>query len=150
MNEASSACTPWDIQVDQLVKTAGVSVSMARDTVIFDWLTQGDTNPYTDLVVERGHMPGREVVRYVGMMMNPAKETEKEIPFGLKISQRGRRGARHYPGNAVRDYLVYENMKSLMGSGTHYDDALDKINDMFESERRDTIEKAYQRENRKR
>ena len=45
---------------------------------------------------------------------------------------------------------MYDNMKSIMDAGTRYNDALDHINDMFEGDQRDTIEKAYQREKRKR
>ena len=149
MTVASPPETPWDIQIDRLVRDKGVSVSMARDTVILDWLIKGDTSPYSALV-EQNHMPGREVVRYLGWMMNPAPGTEETIPFSLKVSQRGRRGARQYPGNEVRDSQVYDNMKSIMDAGTRYNDALDHINDMFEGDQRDTIEKAYQREKRKR
>ena len=149
MTVASPPETPWDIQIDRLVRDKGVSVSMARDTVILDWLIKGDTSPYSALV-KQNHMPGREVVRYLGWMMNPATGTEETIPFSLKVSQRGRRGARPYPGNEVRDSLVYDNMKSIMDAGTRYNDALDHINGMFEGDQRDTIEKAYQREKRKR
>ena len=141
----SDPCQPWDIAVDRQVRINGASPGLARDFVILQWLAQGDTRPYSDFTA-RGHEPDREVTRYLGMMLNPSDNTEKEIPYRLEIRQRGRRGRPVNPQTAVRDGLIFDQVTGMKAEGIRYDGALDRVADMFPGDQRDMIEKAYKNE----
>ena len=141
----SDPCQPWDISVDQLVLCNGASPGLARDFVILQWLAQGDTRPYSDFTA-RGHQPGREVTRYIGMMLNPSDDTEKEIPCRLEVRHRGRRGRPVNPQTAVRDGLIFDQVTRMKAERISYDGALDRVADMFPGDQRDMIEKAYKKE----
>ena len=139
--------TPWDIRVDQLMRETGATQQVARDFVILDWLLKGYTAPYTAFVV-KGHAPSAEVIKYIALMMNPAKGTDEIIPFALKVSSRGRKGRRPDPAIEVRDKLLAQNVERLMDTKT-YNKALDEVADLLgeglDNDPRDTVEKAYKR-----
>lgn len=141
--------TAWDIQVDQLVREYGETLDTARDRVILYWLSKGDTRPFTAFV-ETGHTPCKQVIIYLAWMMNPAPETESEIPYSLKITQRGRVGRRRDPENDVRDDLIRKYVDKLREQGLKYDAAIDKVADLFledlqDTDPRETVEKAYKK-----
>lgn len=136
--------TPWDISADLYVKMRGVSMSEARDAVILDWLQAGYTGAYTAFVIKQGHSPGRLVLEYVALMMNPADGTEVSVPF--KLSVKGRRGAgrRRNPEKTLRDRLIFEQVRRRMDNEMTYDEAITAVdNECLGGGQRDTIEKAY-------
>ena len=139
--------TPWDIRVDQLIRESGATQQVARDHVILEWLSKGDTVPFTEFVYQ-GHVPGDAVIKYVANMMNPAKGTDELIPFALEVSSRGRKGRRSSPRIEIRDKLLAKNVERLMETKS-YNEALDEVADLLgeglDNDPRDTVEKAYKR-----
>ena len=140
--------TPWDIRVDQLMREYNATQQIARDLVILDWLLKGDTRPFTAFVIKGHHIPGIEVIRYVALMMNPAKGTDENVPFALVISSRGRKGRRRNPAIEIRDKLLAQKVELLMETKS-YNEALNEVADLLgeglDSDSRDTVEKAYKR-----
>ena len=139
--------TPWDIRVDQLIREFGATQQDARDLVILDWLIKGDTVPFTAFVLQ-GHVPGGEVIKYVALMMNPAKGTDEHVPYALEVSSRGRKGRRSSPTIEFRNKLLGENVERRMETMS-YNKALDEVADLLgeglDNDPRDTVEKAYKR-----
>ena len=139
--------TPWDIRVDQRMREDGATQQVARDIVILDWLMKGDTTPYTAFVLQ-GHAPGAEVIKYIALMMNPAKGTDDTIPYALEVNSRGRKGRRPDPAIELRNELLAQNVERLMETKS-YNEALDQVADMLgeglDTDPRDTVEKAYKR-----
>jgi len=139
--------TPWDIRVDQLIRENNATRQVARDLVILDWLHKGDTAPFTAFVTQ-GHIPSIKIIKYVALMMNPAKGTDETVPFALVVSSRGRKGRRRDPAIEQRDRLLAQNVERLMERKT-YNEALDEIADLLgdglDNDPRDTVEKAYKR-----
>ncbi len=145
--------TPWDIRVDQLIREFGATQQDARDLVILDWLIKGDTVPFTAFVLQ-GHVPGGEVIKYVALMMNPAKGTDETVPFALEVSSRGRKGRRPDPRIEARGKLTAQYVERLMKEGKSYNEAVDivtqiivkdQIDKYVDAEPRDTVEKYYKR-----
>ncbi len=141
--------TPWDIRVDQLMQKANVTQKLARDYVILEWLSKGNTVPFTALVLQ-GHAPGDDVIKYVAWMMNPAKGTDEIVPFSLVVSSRGRKGRRPDPEIEVRGKLTAQYVERLMKEGKSYDEALFEVAEVLgeglDSDiPRDTVEKDYKR-----
>jgi hypothetical protein len=139
---------PWDISVDQLVREQNASQQVARDYVILDWLHQGDTRPFTAFV-RVGHVPCRDVMLYLAQMMNPADDTENEIPFSLAVKSRGQKGRRSNPENRVRDKLMAQNVERFMETMS-YHEALYAAAELMDvdgdgTNRFDTVEKAYKK-----
>lgn len=141
-SEPSIPETAWDVEVDKLVRVSGITTSAARDMVILTWLKKGDTRPFTAFVTT-GHHPAIEVVRYIAWMLNPADGTKKQVPFRLKIDQRGRRGARASAELDTRDRIIYAYTRKLMNNGVSYDLAIDQTAAEFGGEQRDLVEKIY-------
>ncbi len=139
--------TPWDIRVDQLMRKANATQQVARDFVSLDWLIKGDTAPFTAFVIQ-GHIVGIEVIKYVALMMNPAKGTDEHVPYALKVSSRGRKGRRRDPAIQQRNKLLAQNVERLMETKS-YNEALDEVADLLgeglDNDPRDTVEKAYKR-----
>ena len=112
-----------------------------------DWLLKGDTAPFTAFVTQ-GHVPGDEVIKYLALMMNPAKRTDEIVPYALEVSSRGRKGRRSSPRIELRDNLLGEKVERLMETKS-YNEALDDVEDLLgeglDSDPRDTVEKAYKR-----
>ncbi len=95
----------WDAHAIDVAREHGRSIGIARDLVIMDWLTKGDTRPLSDWLL-RGHVPGEAVMKALAVMLvrghpdanqkwfdDPAvKETAEIFTLGLKISGRGKRG----------------------------------------------------------
>ncbi len=137
--------TPWDIRVDQLMRENNATQQVARDLVILDWLLKGDTRPFTAFVTQ-GHGPGNEVIKYIALMMNPAKGTDEYVPYALEVSSRGRKGRRSSPTIEMRDKLLAQNVERLMETNS-YNEALDEVADLLgeglDNDPRDTVEKAY-------
>ena len=145
--------TAWDIRVDQLMQKANVTQKLARDYVILEWLSKGNTVPFTALVLQ-GHAPGDDVIKYVAWMMNPAKGTDETVPFALVVSSRGRKGRRPDPRIEQRGKLTTQYVEHLMKEGKSYNEAVDivtqiivedQIDKYVDTEPRDTIEKDYKR-----
>ena len=139
--------TPWEIRVDQHMRKNNATQQVARDFVILEWLHKGDTVPFTALIL-KGHVPGDKVIKYVALMMNPAKGTDEIIPYALKVSSRGRKGRRPSPTIELRDELLAENVELQMETKS-CNQALDKVADLLgealDNDPRDTVEKAYKR-----
>ncbi len=140
---------PWDIRVDQLMQKANVPQKLARDYVILEWLIKGNTVPFTAFVIQ-GHIPSVEIIKYVALMMNPAKGTDEIVPYALEVSSRGRKGRRPDPEIEVRGKLTAQYVERLMKEGKSYDEALFEVAEVLgeglDSDiPRDTVEKDYKR-----
>ena len=139
----------WDIRVDQLMRKANASQQVARDFVILEWLLKGNTVPFTAFVIQ-GHSPSVEIIRYVALMMNPAKGTDEIVPYALEVSSRGRKGRRPDHEIEVRGKLTAQYVERLMKEGKSYDEALFEVAEVLgeglDSDiPRDTVEKDYKR-----
>ncbi len=139
--------TTWDIRVDQLMQNANASQQVARDFVILEWLLKGDTVPFTAFVIQ-GHIPSLTIIKYIALMMNPAKGTDEIVPYALEVRSRGRKGRRSSPTIEFRNKLLGENVERRMETMS-YNKALDEVADLLgeglDNDPRDTVEKAYKR-----
>ncbi len=108
--------TPWDICVHKFMQDSDVTQQIARDFVILEWFIKGNTVPFTAFVLQV-HVPGDEVIKYIALMMNPAKGTDEIVPYALEVSSRGRKGRRPDPEIEVRGKLTAQYVERLMKEG---------------------------------
>ena len=125
---------PWDIAAERLMVKAKCTLATARDYVIFEWLLQGKPHALAGFLIQ-GHTPGREVLRYLGLMIGSPNFVGKLSPFWQNAlryhfivkSRSGTKGRRKDPEVSLRDELIVENMKRLMAGGMTYDEAVTRI-----------------------
>lgn len=107
----------WDGEALDVVRDHGRSIGNARDLVILDWLTKGDTRPLSDWLM-RGHAPGEEVMKALAVMLirghpdanqkwfkNPGMTDIAEI-FTLRLEVAGKGKRRGDAALRVRDKRI--------------------------------------------
>jgi hypothetical protein len=151
--------TPWDIEALEVARDRGRSVSDARDIVIKDWLTEGDTRPFADWIM-CGHVPSREVLLALAVMMtrgdnprfDPAgfadpkmREIAETFPLRIEVKGKGSRG--RDLAWVQRDRRVAREVDGVMTRGSSYNEALDTVTNWLSGigigMGRDAVEKAY-------
>ena len=151
--------TPWDIEAISVSEVHQRSIGNARDIVILDWLTKGDTRPFAAWVM-RGHLPSKEVLLALAVMMarsdNPAfaasrindpniREVAQLFPLGLGVTGKGRRTGD--PANATRDRLIAREVAKAMASARSRESAADFVTEWLAGcgihMGSDNVEKAY-------
>jgi hypothetical protein len=132
--------TPWDSHVSRLMRDEGLSLSAARDRVIVDWLSQGNTSALAALLLD-GHEPGEFARTALALMLLDETEAKKTIeqrpfldpelwlfPYRLVAKGKPRSGRPPDPINAERDRLLAENVHELMQKhGLKYDSAIEQV-----------------------
>jgi hypothetical protein len=90
----------WDAEVAIRQEDGITSLHEARDAVIVEWLTKGDTRPFYDWVL-LGHRPSNSVLRAIAYMMMrsdspsfvpdvmPDSDLAASLAFGLRIDRTG-------------------------------------------------------------
>ncbi len=135
---------PWDIHVDLLERLDGADTQTARDWVILEWLTQGDTRAFSYFVFH-GHQPGKEVIGTIALMMNRIEGRPSVVPYALVSKSLGTKGRRPNPETKVRDKIICMNVERKISEGSTYNAAIDEVTDLLGTEQRDTVEKAYKK-----
>jgi hypothetical protein len=144
------------------MKDEGLSLSAARDRVIVDWLSQGDTSALAALLLD-GHEPGEFARTALALMLldeTEAKKTIEQRPFlapqfllfayRLVAKGKSRSGRPSNPINAERDRLLAEYVHELIQKhGVKYNSAIEQVATLCKSTGaavgHQTIRNAYDR-----
>jgi hypothetical protein len=102
----------WDIAARLLVDDEGIPVPAARDTVILEWLREGDTRPFYDWVL-CGHVPSQAVLTALAYMMfradsdrfDPALMPHQDFAASLRYGLEVRRPGSGRPRDMERELL---------------------------------------------
>ncbi len=79
---------PWEIDTVDAMRDHGLPEGEARDLVILDWLSRGDTKPFYDFIL-CGHQPSRRVLQALAIMLmrgdseyefDPARTATRSLP----------------------------------------------------------------------
>lgn len=119
MTEREVPGTPWDIEIDILMRTKGVSLEEARNAVIFDGLKKGDVNALCALLIQ-GIAPPPTILKYLALMMpvrfdGPMPSVSP--PFGFIIKSRNGTGRRKSKDAELRDRLLAANVQKSVSEG---------------------------------
>lgn len=150
--------TPWDIEALAVARDHGRSIGNARDIVILDWLTKGDTRPFADWTM-CGHVPSQEVLLALAVMMtrgdnprfDPAglrdpklREIAEIFPLSIEVAGKGKR-----KGDLAveqKNRIVAREFWRIRAAGVGYGPALDQVTDWLSEigigMSRDAVEKA--------
>lgn len=151
--------TAWDIEALAVARDHGRSIDNARDLVILDWLSKGDTRPYAEWIMG-GHVPSRVVLVALAVMMtrgdnprfDPAgladpkmREIAEVFPLRLEVAGKGRRSSDL--ANLVRDRTIAREVANEMRRGLTREGAISSVADWLATcgvhMGSDAVEKAY-------
>lgn len=151
--------TAWDIKAAAVARDHDRSIGNARDIVILERLSKGDTRPFASWVI-RGHTPSPNVLRAIAIMMaradnprfNPAGFTDPEFteiaelfPLGLKVIGTGKRVGDL--DNVERDKCIALEVAKAMTRGMTREKAVECVADWLADIgiplETDAVEKAY-------
>lgn len=127
--------TPWDIDVDRLMRERNLSLAEARDRMVWDWLGEGDVRPLAALLRD-GYEPGYLVRQRLAWMLldkdnadNLPKDLNDRAPFRLVVRPRSARPPplRRGRENETRDRLLAENVCKVIADGLTYDEAVNRV-----------------------
>jgi hypothetical protein len=128
--------TPWEIEIDRLMREAHLSLSEARDRVVWSWLREGDVRPLAALLLDE-YEPSYLVRRTLAWMLlgdDKAEHLPEDLadraPFRLEVKSRSSKAGRRLdPENATRDRLLAENVDRLRREGVPYKVAIATVFD---------------------
>jgi hypothetical protein len=112
---------------ERLAQEETITVTEARDFVIYDWLKSGDVSPLAYWLLD-GHEPGDLIRRTLGRMLlgEQSKEQLPDCPdrvYRLVIKAHSSKGRPRNRANETRDRLLAENVYKLRREGVPYDAA---------------------------